>query len=562
MRMNRVKIILIICAIFFSGFSSTNAQKVFSFHPLFTEQNAELKPEFEGFWTMPVFDWTMSLKKAGDNFYHFIDDLDDPTYLHEAAFVKLKGELLIDLRGVLPENMGDNDFRNSFLPFHSIYKCKISGDTLFISSLNYSWFYNYAVEKNLPLKFEWVSNGMLLTYTTEELQSFFTEHINEEGIFDDPGIIIVDNDYFVEENDIIPDNSGSNPTVSLLQKCVPSFPFIDGWLGGDGDVSVPINDTTTIFIFSDTYVGNINQKSRQEPGMGMVANTLAIQKCSTKGESDVHYYWNKMYSDNPEPFFRSFTDRYKYWVVDAFTANSNLYVILSKIGPQFGSPPDNIFNFSGLGFTLAKISNPHDVPHDWKIELFSLPDFISSTMEIGCHAKQDGYIYLFISRNDTSQFVVRKQIHLIDDHERPFEYYALNKEWKQGIEANDMLEIAKGFRCNSVNFHPEINQWVMISDIRFKDNKIKMRTAPELTGPWSNELVIYEIPEVTPGNSLYSKSNFSYCAREHIQYYDSKNQVMLLTYDINNTNFSEILSSPKIYTPKIITIPLKKNGSR
>ena len=559
--MNRIKILSLIYALCFFGFSFTKAQKVFSLNPIFTEQDAVLTPEIEGIWTMPVFGWAMSLKKAGDNFYHLIDNVDDPSYKHEAGFVKIESEILINIRGVLPEDLGDTDFRESFIPCHSIYKTTVSGDTLFISSLNYSWFFNYAVKKKLPLKFEWVSNGMLLTYTTEELQTFFAEHMHEDGIFDNPVQIIVDNNPFVEEKDKIPDNFRFDSIVSSAQKCAPSFPFKDGWLGGDGDVSVPINDTTTVFIFSDTYVGNNNQKSRQERSMAMVANTLAIQTCSTNGESDVHYYWNKMYSDNPEPFFRSLTDRYKYWVIDAFMANSHLYVILSKIGPQFGSPPNNIFNFSGLGFTLAKIINPHDVPHDWKFELFPLPDFISSTMEIRCHAKLDGYIYLFISRNDTSQFVVRKQIDLIDNHERPFEYYALNKEWKQGIEANDMLEIAKGFRCNSVNFHPEIKQWVMISDIRFKDNKIKMCTAPELTGPWSNELVIYEIPEVTPGNSLYSKSNFCYLAREHIQYYDSKNHVMLLTYDINS-NFSEILSNPKIYTPKIITVPLKNNGSR
>jgi hypothetical protein len=562
MRINRSKITFIICALWFSGLLSTNAQKVVSLYPLFTEQNAILIPEVEGYWIMPVFDWTMSLKKAGDNFYHFIDNVDDPTYDYEAAFTKIKGELLIDLRARLPEDLGDTGYQESFLPSHSIYKIKISNDSLFISSLNYSWFYNYAVTKELPLKFEWLSNGILLTYTTEELQSFFAEHINEEEIFNDPDLIIVNNDHFIREKDIVPDNSGFNPVASLSQKCAPSFPFMDGWLGGDGDVSVPINDTTTVFIFSDTYVGNKDQKSRQEPGMGMVANTLAIQTCSTNGETDIKYYWNKMYSDNPEPFFRSFTDRYKYWVIDAFSANSNLYVILSKIGPQFGSPPDNIFNFSGLGFTLAKISNPHDVPHDWIIELFPLPDFMSSTMEIRCHAKQDGHIYLFISRNDTSQLIVRKQIDLIDNHESPFEYYALNKDWKQCIKANDMLEIVKGFRCNSVNFHPEINQWVMISDIWFKDNKIKMRTAPALTGPWSDELVIYEIPEVTPGNSLYSKSNFCYLAREHIQYYDPKNHVMLLTYDINNTDYSEIIANPKIYTPKIISVTLKKNGSR
>lgn len=560
--MNRVKIIFIICALCFFGILSTKAQEVFSLNPLFTEQDAVLIPKIEGYWTMPVFDWTMSLKKAGDNFYHFIDDVDDPTYEHEAAFVNIKNELLIDLRGILPENLGDAAFRKSFLPCHSIYKTKISDNTLFISPLNYSWFFNYAVKRKLPLEFEWVSNGMLLTYSTVELQTFFAEHINEEGFFDDPGLIIVDNDHFVEEKDSIPVNSGFNPKVSLSQKCAPSFPFIDGWLGGDGDVSVPINDTTTIFIFSDTYVGNKNQISRQEPGMRMVSNSVAIQTCLSDGETKVQYYWNNMYSDNPEPIFKSFTNRYRFWVVDAFTLYNNLYVILGKVGPKLGASPDEIFNFSGLGYTLAKIPNPHKVPGEWKIQLFPLPDFKSNSMELRCHAIQDEYIYFFISRNDTSQFLVRKHIKDIDKPEIPFEYYSLNKKWKQGIKEDDMDEITKGFRCNTVNFHPEINQWVMISDIWFKDNKIKMRTAPALPGPWSDEILIYEIPEVTPGNSLYSKSNFCYLAREHIQYYDSNNHVMLLTYDINNTIYSEILANPKIYTPKVIKVPLKKKGSR
>jgi len=94
----------------------------------------------------------------------------------------------------------------------------------------------------------------------------------------------------------------------------------------------------------------------------------------------------------------------------------------------------------------------------------------------------------------------------------------------------------------------------MICDIKFMDNKIKMRTAPELTGPWSDEITIYEIPETMPGNSSYSKSNFCYAARECIQNYDPKNHVMLITYDINNSSFSEINSNPKIYTPKVVII--------
>lgn len=153
--------------------------------------------------------------------------------------------------------------------------------------------------------------------------------------------------------------------------------------------------------------------------------------------------------------------------------------------------------------------------------------------------------------------MVRKQLDFIDDPQKPFEYYALSKTWKEGLNTNDMDTIVKGFRNTTVNYHADMKQWVMICDIKFMDNKINMRTAPELTGPWSDEIEIYEIPEVTPGNSAYSKSNFCYLPRECIQNYDSKRHLMLITYDINNPNFSEIKTNPKIYTPKVIRVSLK-----
>ena len=556
----KTKLILFIFC--FCSLSSAYSQKIISLNSLFTEQDAVLMPEIEGFWKMPVFDLTISFQKAGDNFYHLKYRDVNSVSEFEAVIVEIQDELFLDISSIMPDTLGDEDFKNTFVQCHSIYKMRIVKDSLLLSSLNYSWFFDYAVRKKLPLKYEWTNNAMLLTYKTDELKSFLMKHIHETGIFHNPDSLIIEHTRIFGETDPIRDNFKTRPTTVFSQKCIPEFPLKDGWLGGDGDVSVPINDTTTLFLFSDSYVGNRNQKSRQEPGMKMVSNTVAVQSCLPNGETDVHYYWNNMYSDNQGPIFKTYTNRYKFWVVDAFTIKNNLYVLLGKVGPKQGAAPDDIFNFSGLGCTLAKISNPNGPPNEWKIELFPLPDFTNSFMELRCHAMQDEYIYFFVSRNDTSQFLVRKQIDFIDNPEIPFEYYAFNKKWKEGIKADDMVTIVNGFRCNTVNYHTEMKQWVMISDIWFKDNKIKMRTAPALTGPWSDEIVIYEIPEVTPGNSLYSKSNFCYLAREHIQYYDTKNHVMLLTYDINNTNYSEILSSPKIYTPKIITIPFKKNGSR
>ena len=235
----------------------------------------------------------------------------------------------------------------------------------------------------------------------------------------------------------------------------------------------------------------------------------------------------------------------------------NLYVLLEKVGQKQGASPNELFNFSLLGYTLAKISNPTDTPDKWEIEYIPLPDFKNPFLSIGPHVKLDNYIYFFINRYDKAQVLVRKQIESIDNTDKPFEYYALNKTWKEGLDTNDMDTIVNGFRSTTVNYHEEIKLWVMICDIKFMDNKIYMRTAPRLTGPWSDEIEIYEIPEVTPGNSSYTESNFCYLPRECIQNYDSKKHVMLLTYDINNPDFSKINANPKIYTPKVITIQLK-----
>lgn len=344
---------------------------------------------------------------------------------------------------------------------------------------------------------------------------------------------------------------------SILNVCKPEFPLKDGWLGGDGDVSVPLDSNTTLFIFSDSYVARKKQNSRKDRGLRMVSNSVAVQKCLPNGKNEVTYYWNKMYSKRPKPIFKSPSKKYLYWVNDGYFADNALFVILEKIGQKENASPDDIFKFSLLGFVLAKIYNPYDDPNEWNIEYTALPNLGNPFLGLRCHVLLENYVYFFVSRHDTAQVLVRKPISSIDRPEEEFEYYALDETWKSGLDTFDMKTI-KGFRSNTVKYHPDRKEWIMILDIKFLDNKIKMRTAPNLTGPWSDEIAVYEIPEITPGNEAFHKNNFCYLSRECIQNYDPIKQEILVTYDINNSIFSEILANSKIYTPKVISIPLNK----
>ena len=73
--------------------------------------------------------------------------------------------------------------------------------------------------------------------------------------------------------------------------------------------------------------------------MKMVSNSVAVETCLPNGETDVKYFWNNMYSENPEPIFKTYTKRYNYWVPGAFMINDILYVILEKVAPKLGVKP-------------------------------------------------------------------------------------------------------------------------------------------------------------------------------------------------------------------------------
>ena len=97
----------------------------------------------------------------------------------------------------------------------------------------------------------------------------------------------------------------------------------------------------------------------------------------------------------------------------------------------------------------------------------------------------------------------------------------------------------------------------MFSDIQFMDNKIKIRTATDLTNPWSEERVVYQIPETTKGTEDYDPGNFCYSPRECSDNFVLNKNELLFTYDINNMDFSKLKDDIKKYTPKVIKIDLK-----
>lgn len=525
------------------------SQEVRSFHPVVTDANAIVHPEFEGKW---VFGFssadTVSVRKAGDNFYHL--SLSQSSTKYEAMLGKLENITILQLFPLPPETMKASKASMDFIPVYRIHTVNIVNDTLHLSGLNYTAIANHA-KNDSSIKYVWSPGIFTLNIPTQKLQKLLAATGDNEKLFN--GEITLSHIPSQQKlNQPRPKNlKPGEHNISYRQNCIPLFPLKKGWFGGDGNVSVATSPRRTLWLFSDSFVGDDNQLTRR--GSSIIANSVGVMNCEANGRSYMEYYWKEKYTSNPKPIFESGTTRYRFWVNDALLHDSMLYVVLEKIGPR--SEPtasDETFNFQHVGWTLARVDNPYDSPDNWAIEYIPITGIPDKKWN-GQFALNNGYVYVFF-RKDSNSVLARYPVQSIEIPLRNMQYYTKEKRWRDGSDGDDAAVLFSGEACQTLEYHPGIKKWRMIIGPGFWSNKIKMREASELTGPWSDEIVLFECPEQTPGSSSYHKDNFCYLGREHVQFYDAKTRTMLLTYDHNTVDFQKLLNDTSIYVPKVIRI--------
>ena len=105
----------------------------------------------------------------------------------------------------------------------------------------------------------------------------------------------------------------------------------------------------------------------------------------------------------------------------------------------------------------------------------------------------------------------------------------------------------------SVRYHPDIKKWVAVmKSPDLSSDAIIVRTAPEITGPWSAGETIYHIPEMkdSPGRD---KNVFCYAGKEHPEFEEPGS--LLITYVCNTMKAPELTKNLKIYVPRVLELP-------
>lgn len=332
-------------------------------------------------------------------------------------------------------------------------------------------------------------------------------------------------------------------------RCIPSFPYKDGWYGGDGAYSIQLDEKRTLWLFGDTFVSN--EEGRQDR-MGMNAvlgTTLAISTCTADAGFKIQYYIKK----NNGKFISSFGENDWLWPQDPFMVHHTLYVpLLSvKANPEIEGP----FKFEIAGHKIAKIKNfAVGDPHEWTVDYIDLtPEIPRDIMAFATTSVvYENYVYYYplymattTVANILGNILARIPINKIDHPANAIEYFTKDGLWEKEPDPEKVkIVLGAGVSELSVRYHADDKQWIAVyMSTRNNGDQLLFQVADRLEGPWTEPKALIEtIPEVDLKSPQYDKNNFCYAGKEHIEFAQERN--LVVTYVCNsfedvhkNTNF-------------------------
>jgi hypothetical protein len=341
--------------------------------------------------------------------------------------------------------------------------------------------------------------------------------------------------------------------------CMPAFPLDASWQGADAAYSISLPDGRDVWIFGDTLYG----KSRSLLPSGdplMVRNSIGISSCDRHGKATLDPVIRRDAKGEAKDFFTAQHPHTWYWAMDGFFYNKSLWVTLLCVRNAPASSP-SAMGFETCGTDLAKVSGLGNDAQKWKVEYFPLvadgvKAYPSATAVI---SGEYAYIFALYEAGNRPALLTRIPLAGLNEPRQNLEYLAADNTWQKGFDpekAKHVMETASAEM--SVRWHPDLGKWVaVLLDPGGFSDKVLLRDAPSLTGPWSGGEVIYHIPEVQPTYAHHDRDTFCYAAKEHPEFEDPGS--LVFTYVCNTLDVKKITREPWIYFPKSVQMSWPKH---
>ena len=207
---------------------------------------------------------------------------------------------------------------------------------------------------------------------------------------------------------------------------------------------------------------------------------------------------------------------------------------------------------------LWHVTGLEEDPQKWKVSYFPLVEESVHANPSASALIEGDYLYIFTlyEQGSRSQILTRIPLKGLGDPKNSLQYLGSNDKWHDGIEpVKAKVVMNKGASEMSVRYHPELKKWLaVLVDPQIFSDKVLLRTAPSMTGPWTEGSVIYHIPELQKSNSGYDSDTFCYAGKEHPEF--EKPGELLFTYVCNSMKPKKLEAETQVYFPQVVRMPM------
>jgi len=339
-------------------------------------------------------------------------------------------------------------------------------------------------------------------------------------------------------------------SVQTLPEYDALFTRTEGWTGADAAYSVALADDITLWLYGDTWIGDIVDGKHKDATM--VNNTIALQQGKDPATASVKFFWGTTKEGKAAAFIRPADGVGWFWIFDGVMADEKLYLFLMQI---VKTGEEGVFGFKHIGTWLGEVENPHDEPLTWRIKQYKVPYGLYSqdgNLFFGSAVMRDGdFIYIYGAGENWSKgmggrsmIVARVPYNKMKDFEQWC--FFSDGNWQTDVEGVTGLFDGTATEC-SVCYQPAIKRYVVVYTGNGMSKNILMRFSPTPAGPWSSAYKVFECPEVE-----WHKTYFCYAAKAHPEI--SKEDELIVTYVCNSFDFWQMAADARIYHPRFFRI--------
>jgi hypothetical protein len=336
-------------------------------------------------------------------------------------------------------------------------------------------------------------------------------------------------------------------TVKELPAYEAQFQRTEGWTGGDGIFSVRLDSARILWLFGDTFIGEVKGGRHINPLL--VNNTLAVQNGLEPGKASIKFFYRSAPDGKPEAFMQPADGVGWFWPYHGLRTPEGLFLFQVQVDRSEGPPG---FDFKPVATWLIHVSNPDDPPDQWKMNSHKIPWsredrlFGSSVLVVG-----DEVLIYGTEENagsgfsEKKMFLAKAPVSRLKDFGR-WRFFSRG-EWVPNPEGAEALlgNMANEF---SVSFHQALNRYVLVYTQDSLSEYIVLRLAREPWGPWSEPIRVYRCPEAT-----WDRRVFCYAAKGHPELSQSSEE-LIVTYTTNSSDFDLIESDTRFYHPRFLRI--------